>query len=467
LIDIAIILLFLLLSLLIGFYSSRHITSFAHYSIWTRSFGSFAICATLSASFIGGGYTMGNAAKVYSVGMIYAFGLLGFSIKEILVALFIAPRMSHYSDCYSVGDMMGKHYGKCVKVITGVFSMLICTGILGAQVSAIGALFTVFFNMSQFLGIIIGFGVILVYAVLGGMRSVVYTDVLQFALIMIGIPLILVFGLYHVGGWSVIEDTVPAAHINPLLQPHSVGLLCMLALTFVFGEILVPPYVQRLFMTKDTIHTRNATFASGVISVPIFLISGVIGLVAYVMNPHLQPNEAIPYVVMHAMPVGIKGLVIAGLLSVIMSSAAGFLNAAAVSFTNDIVLELMPGKRLTNRAILLLARVVAFCIGLGAVVFCMAIHNILDILIYAYNTWSPIILVPLVAAIFGLKVKAKHFYLSGGAGLIATVVWSLGLHEPYQVNSNVLGVGVSFIVFLFAYHLLGKKRPVQAVTDLV
>lgn len=452
-IDSAIIILFLVANLLIGFYGSKKIRTFSEYSVWQRSFGSFAICATLSASFIGGGYTMGNAAKVYSIGMIYAFGLLGFSLKEILVAWLIAPKMHQYSDCHSVGDIMGKHYGPTIKMITGVFSVLICMGILGAQVSAIGALFTIFFHMGPLLGILIGFGVMIAYAAAGGMRSIVYTDMLQFLVLLIGIPLTFFVGLHHIGGWHVIENTLPASKINPFLHLHNVWVLGGLVLTFIFGEILVPPYMQRLFMAKSTKQTQRATFWAGIISMPIFIIAGAVGLVALVMHPHLDPNLAIPYVIQHAVPIGIKGIVIASLLAVIMSSAAGFLNAAAIAFTSDIAMPFCKKREISALTLLRLARLVSIMVGIGAVVFALAISNILDILIYAYNLWAPIILVPLLAAMFGLKITPKHFYISGGLGLIATLIWSLGLHEPFQLTANVVGVAVSFVAFLCVYCL--------------
>lgn len=457
-IDFCIVTVFLAMNLVIGFYSSKKVTNFSEYAVWKRSFGSFAICATLSASFIGGGYVMGNAAKVYHIGMIYAFGLLGFSIKEILIALFVAPKMAQYHDCHSIGDMIDKNYGKLAKLITGIFSVLICTGILGAQVSAMGAIFTLFFHMNSLLGIFIGFGVIIIYASLGGMRSVVYTDVLQFFVLLISIPLIFIFGLHHIGGLHSIYKIIPPTHINPLLQPNGIWILGGLVLTFILGEILVPPYTQRLFMTKSTDQTRRATFAAGIISVPIFLIAGAIGLIAYVMNHHLDPNLAIPYVIKQTMPIGLIGIVVSGLLAVIMSSAAGFLNAASISFTNDIFPSIVKIKNMSHQSYLLLTRVVSLIAGVGAMVFALSIKNILDILIYAYNMWSPVILVSLLAAIFGLTVKKQHFYVSGAVGLITTLIWSFfGFQQAFQITSNIVGVFGSLIGFVGCSLFLRSK----------
>ena len=447
--DISIIILFLISNLAIGLYSSKNISNFSEYSVWNRSFGSFAICATLSASFIGGGYIMGNAAKVYDVGMIYAFGLLGFSLKEILIATWVAPRMAQYQHCHSVGDIMQQQgYGKTIKVITGFFSVLICAGILGAQVSAIGVLCSSFLHINPLLGILLGFSIITLYTGLGGMRSVVLADILQFMVLLIGIPLTLIMGLHYIGGWQVIRHSVPAEQINPLLAPYGLWQLLSLMLTFMLGEVLIPPYVQRLFLAKSTQTTYKATLMAGLISMPIFLAAGAIGLIAYCMNNQLEANQAMPYVIAQALPVGAKGLVLASLLAVIMSSAAGFLNAAAIAVTTDIVAPLFPQVDLSHRSTLHLARIVAILVGMGAVVFALMIKNILDILIYAYTLWAPVILIPLLGAIFDKKVSARRFYVSALVGLSTTLIWTFIWHDPLAISSNVIGVLASLAAFL-------------------
>ena len=342
--DIAIIVIFLALNLVIGVISSKNINSFDRFSVGKRTFTSFAIFASLSASFIGGGYTLGNAGKVFSHGMIYAVALLGFSLKEILVAQVIAPRMAAYHNSLSIGDIIAKRYGKAAKVMTGIFGVLVCTGILGAQVGAMGAVFNTFLHIKASWGIIIGFSIIILYSSLGGMRAVVYTDILQFLVLIIGIPLTLFIGIHYVGGFKALVAKVPQHHIAFLSNKHDIFLFVSLFVTFIFGETLVPPYVQRLFMTKSIKQTKSAILASGLLSIPFFLVAGTIGLVAYAMNPHINANAALPYVINTALPLALRGFVVASILAIIMSSAAGFLNAASVSFVNDIVRPLTNDK---------------------------------------------------------------------------------------------------------------------------
>ncbi|MBL4647641.1 MAG: sodium:solute symporter family protein [Gammaproteobacteria bacterium] len=425
--------------------SSKHTHSLDQFSVGRRSFNSFAIFASLSATFIGGGYTLGNAAKVFHLGMFYAFALLGFSLKEILVGLFIAPRMAAYRDCLSIGDIMSRHYGTAAKVITGIFSVLICTGIVGAQVGAIGAIFRAFFHINELWGILIGFAVIIVYSALGGMRAVVYTDILQFLILAVGIPLVFVLGIYYVGGFTAIIHKLPQAHVFFWHDSHTLLPFVFLFITFMLGETLVPPYVQRLLMAKHTWQTRRAIVASGLLSIPFFLIAGGIGLIALLINPQLNANLALPFVVETVLPGFLRGFVIASLLAIIMSSAAGFLNAAAVSLVNDIIKPLKP--QIKPMTLLSLAKASVFAIGASSMIFALAIKNVLDILLYAYNFWSPIILVPLLALLFNIKVKSWHFFIGASAGLVGMLVWSFAFEQIYHVSAIIIGILCNLLFF--------------------
>ncbi|MCL1079565.1 sodium:solute symporter family protein [Parashewanella spongiae] len=455
--DITIIGCFFFINILIGIYGSRNITTFSEYSVWKRSFGSFTLCATVTASFLGGGYIMGNAAKAYSIGLVYAFGLLGFSLKELLVGWFIAPRMQQYNDCHSVGDIIGRHYGHKAKLITGIFSLLVCIGILGSQVSAIGAMFSLFFNLKPELGILIGFSVIVFYSSIAGMRGVVYTDTFQFFLIIIGIPLILIFAINSLGGWRLVVETVPVSKLNPFISSSGCWHFVAIFLTFLFGEVLVPPYVQRLFMAKSIQQTKIATVIASCISAPIFLMAGLIGIVAFTMNSNIDPNASIPYVINQAMPSGVKGLVIAGIISVIMSSASSFLNAGSIAFTQDILPFIFANQDHNQHQKLGIVRCVSVILGLGAMGIAMSVDSILDILIYSYSVWTPVLVVPLIAAIFGRKLSVQGFYYCGVTGVVTTIAANLFLTADSVLSANVLGVLGSFIMLLISLKFYGNS----------
>jgi len=453
--DYAIIIIYLSIVLFVGLSSGKGMKSLQEFSVSHRSYTSIVIFATLSASFIGGGFSIGNAEKVFRLGIVNIVALWGFSLKELLVAGFIAPRMGNFPDVISVGDIMEQGYGKLGRVVTGFFSVFLCAGIVGAQVGAMGLIFNVFLGIEPLWGILIGCGIVIAYSTIGGMRAVVLTDIIQFCVLAIGLPAALIFGIVKLGGFSAIRAAVPAGHFSVPPEAMTVGAFLSLFLTFLLGETLVPPYVQRLFIGKDAAHTARGTMLSGIFSIPFFAITGAIGLVALVLDPKLDPNLAMPYVIRTVLPAGVRGVVIAGVISIVMSSADSFLNGAATGCINDIVKPLRKNP-LSERQELLLAKLTNCFVGVLAVIFAIKIRSILDILIYAYNFWAPVILVPLAAVLLGVRVTKAGFLTGTIAGAAGVLIWNGLLMSPMGVNGLVIGVLCNLIAFVLTNKLSSK-----------
>jgi SSS family solute:Na+ symporter len=451
-VDQLIVIVYLAAILLLGLWSGRGIRTLAEFAVAHRSYSSLVIFATLSASFIGGGFSIGNAEKVFLFGIVNVIALWGFSLKEILVARFVAPRVIHFPGFVSVGDIMERPYGRIGRVVTGLFAVLLCAGILGAQIGGMGKVFQVFLGFDPVWGILIGMGIVITYSTIGGMKAVVLTDIVQFLILSVAIPLTLFLGIQYVGGLGQIRSAVPPAHFTVLGDHYTIWTFLSLFLTFILGETLVPPYLQRLFVGKSAKEAARGTLYSGLFSIPFFAIAGAIGLVALALKPDVDPTLAMPFVIHEVLPIGLKGIVIAGIISIVMSSADSFLNSASVSFVNDLLIPLGRAPR-TERGRLLTAKIVNLLVGTIALVFALSIHSILDILIYAYNFWAPVILVPLAAALFGIKATQKTFLIGAVGGLIGVLVWNRLLEQPGGVDGLVVGVFTNAAAFFIGSHL--------------
>jgi len=92
------------------------------------------------------------------------------------------------------------------------------------------------------------------------------------------------------------------------------------------------------------------------------------------------------------------------------------------------------------------------------VVVAIKIKSILDILLYSYNFWSPIILVPLVTAILGMKTNRKQFIFGGISGILSVFTWNILLNNPAGIDGLIIGILGNFIVFIFVYQLDKKNR---------
>ncbi|MBS0288919.1 MAG: sodium:solute symporter family protein [Proteobacteria bacterium] len=458
-VDYIVIAAYFALILFVGIWVSNSVKDVNDFSTGSRGYSAAFIFATLSASFIGGGFTMGLAEKVFTIGVVYVVALWGFSVKEILVATLITPRLTPFKEAMSVGDIMGQLYGKKSKILTGVASGLVCAGIAGAQFAAFGHVLNVLTGIDSTYGIVVGTIIVVTYAALGGMKSVVANDVIHFCVLIVALPLVLIFGLNYAGGCDKIMHSVSIDHLS-LFGSLSLVTVLGLFLNFFFGETLVPPYVQRLLIGKNFKETARGTFWSGMLSIPFFLLVGVIGLIALTINPQLDPNLALPYVITTVMPTGLKGLAIAGMMAVVMSSADSFLNAAAISISHDVMKPLAKKGAFSGDVELRWSRIVTVLVGGIGAIFAITTKSALDILLTAYNFWTPFILVPLVAGIFGVRACASAFWLGCLAGISATCFWLAFMGET-TFNGALVGIVVNLIVFI-SVHLLEQKTAVAA-----
>lgn len=454
--DNVIVAVYLVVVTVIGLCSAGTVKTLRDFSLSSRKYSAFVLLATLSASFIGGGFSSGNAAKAAMHGIGNIVAICGFSLSIILVGWLIVPRIGRFSGVESTGGIMRMVYGKPAQVVTGIFSLLVCAGILGAQVGAMGYMFNVFLGMDTLYGIILGCAIVILYSTCGGMRAVVTTDVVQFALIFIGMPLLLYFCFRATGGVDSALRAVPAANWH-IFSHYGTLEMFSLFMTLALGEALVPPYVQRLLMGRDLGVTARATVYSGFLSIPFFVLTGLIGMVGavYFAGTNADMNAVMQLMIKDVVPLGLRGLIIAAMLSVVMSSADSFLNSASVAVVADII-QPLSRREYSQGSLLNMARLTNFLTGTLAVIVAIRIPNILDILTFAYSFWSPVILIPLAAALLGVNAGAGAFYVSMGSGAVCTLLWSYVLGNP-GIDGAVAGVGASLLAFVISLKYQGAK----------
>ncbi len=449
-IDYIIIAVYMVAVMVLGILCAKSTNSFREFAVSNAKFGPWLLLATLSATFIGGGFSLGNAAKVYSSGIFYSFMLIGFSVQVILVSMLIAPRAHRHQGAMSVGDILEPKYGKSGRVVGGLLSFISCAGILGAQIGGMGAILETLTGIPYLWGALVGCVVVLFYSTIGGIKAVVWTDALQFLLLIIAIPVLFFLGVHRAGGWDALVAKLPAEKLAVFPESVSWVTLVSLFLVFMIGETLVPPYVQRLLITQKRRDLVFGTLGSGILSIPFFLVAGGIGLAAIVLLPDINSNTAFPAMVQLLAPPGLKGLIIASVLAIVMSSADSFLLSASVAVVHDVYQPLAGKKAGSEKFKLKLAQLANLLTGGAALLFVLYIPNVLDVLIFAYNFWAPMILVPLVAALMDFRVTKASFFAGFIAGLAGTILWNLTAGRTIPLDGIPVGVLCNLVAFMLA-----------------
>ena len=453
--DTGMVVLYLLILIGIGLRGGKSVKGAGDFTAASGRYGTFVIFASLSASYIGGGYSSGNAAHAFSSGIGMTVALFGFSLSTILIGKFLVPGVKRFEGIATVGGLIGKAYGRAARVLTGFFSFLCCAGVVGAQMGAMGMVFNVILGIPPKLGILIGCGIVLLYSTTGGLQSIIIADMVQFVMLAVGMPLLLVMALSRAGGVGAVIDAVPAEYLNPFNGTTPAGFVSLF-LTMMFGEALAPPYTQRLLIGKNPKGTARATVLSGLFSIPFFIITGLIGMTAYALKVTGDPGAAMPSLVQQVLPVGIRGVVMASMVSIILSAADGFLNGASVGLVCDTLLILRP--TMSDRAQLWWLRGVNLATGLTAVAVAFVLPDLFNILVLAYSFWCPLILVPLAAALLGIRSNGRAFRGALLAGLISSLTWNYLLHKPWGVDGAVVGMACNFVVFVLRTRSFQRYR---------
>jgi SSS family solute:Na+ symporter len=455
-IDIFIVSLYLITILLIGIASSKNITSLQEYAITNRTYPIFVIIAALSATWIGGGTIIGLTEKVYNSGIIFLFIFLGDFVCKILNAAFVAPKIGNFYGLISSGDIMEQAYGRNAKILTGICGVLLSLGVIATQITAIGHFLGNFLQISKLTAILIGFGIIIIYATSGGVKAVTITDVLQFLTLVIGIPLILLFAVQKIGGVEIFLHSIPLEKLQ-INQPDNNLQHFGYFLTFALA-LSSPVFTQRLLMSKNPQQAIKAMNITAALDIPFYLLISLIGIAAFVLNQNIASTHALSYLIDQVLPVGAKGIAVVTILAAIMSTADSFLNAASICIVHDIVKPISNNK-ISEQKLLYLARVTTIILGIISIIIAYNAESVYMLLFYSRISWQPFIMVPFLAVILGYKFDKRSFYMGNVAALIVIIIWEYGnLNEVTKLHSILIGSLTNLVFFIISNYLFTRIK---------
>ncbi|MCC5912669.1 MAG: sodium/proline symporter [Clostridiaceae bacterium] len=341
---------YFLLTAGIGYMSSRGQKNMSDFYVGGRSMGpyliAFSACATIASGFFfvglpGLAYLFGyqpmlqipvNALLAYVV----IFGLLGKPMRVL----------SEKYDLITVPDLFEKVYGS--KALRWISSVIIILGIFGFMVSqwvAMGLLFQTLLNSTYVTGLIVGVIVVGFYVTVGGQKGTMWISAIQISVMMVGAVLAMVFGFREVGGFTAMNNTL--ASYNPeVLKPwsESFGLSIWSYISFfivyAIGTVGQPHVSTRFFAIDDVKRLRWTPAISAVayVFITLFLFTGMAYKAAEIQGivPALEnPDMVVGAFLVHFIPGGLGGIIMAAAVSAIMSTVAAFILVAASTIIRD------------------------------------------------------------------------------------------------------------------------------------
>lgn len=272
------------------------------------------------------------------------------------------------------------------------------------------------------------------YTATGGLRAVVFTDILQAIIILLGGSILLfsVLGQFDYS-WSKAVASVPESHMS-LIQPMDDETLPWLG-TLIGVPILGFYYwsttqliCQRILGARDLKNARWGALLGGLLKLPVLFLMVIPGLFAFSLFPDLENSDLVfAEMVVNLLPPGVIGIVLAGLIAAIMSSIDSALNSASSLIVMDFIEPNRP--ELKPNEIGRIGRITTLFLMLFAVLWAPIISNFDGIFDYLQIVLS--FIVPPIATVFLMGVlwsrgnsKAANYTLIIGH-LICAIVASL------------------------------------------
>lgn len=397
----------LLLSfLVVGVFFKDKVANIREYALGTRSFSTPVLIATMVATLIGGGSTIGTVAAIYDKGIWVAISILIMPVGYCLFAHFIVPKLNSYYGCLSVSEIIGKMYGDNARKITGIISCIFMFGALAAQVKGLSWVLESVFSSNVLVSLIISFSIIIGYTAFGGVTSVIRTDVIQFMIFIIILPIVAHEIISAGGGVEKIVKSVPVEKLDLLGNATIWSLLGMFL--FKITPNVSPIFFQRLLIGRDTEKNRAAVYSVAfVYLLDAIFVTSIAFLAMSKFSGTLEPKYAIFAVVKEFFTQ--KWVYIcfgSALIVIIASTADSIVNTMSVVLINDVLARKIPIEKEIQYL-----RGFTVISGILAMLISLKFQHILDIVWFFGEFYDSTVFIPLIAGLF-LKRKSNKMFWS-------------------------------------------------------
>lgn len=361
--------------------------SFSNYAIGGKSFPMYLIFFTQFATIMGVGNFVGHAGKGYSIGLPWMAFILGEQGSKIIFALFfagLAGRFTYNTFPEMIDDLISRD--KITRAMAGVLASMIMIAWVGGQGKAFGNIFNIATGADPIPIILLFSFVFILYTTLGGIYSVVWTDLAQGIMCVVFGTAFYIYAFKPVN-WSMAElglrlEAIGKAELWSFGVGDPLGLVTKFV-TGCVGILVAQIYWQRCFAAKDSKTAKNGLLYSGIISIIMVMLTALIGMVILTLNQGLKPDDAMPWFMMNYVPPIITAMIFALILAAGMSSADSNLNSASVLIVNDLIKPFKPGA--TDKQLVSYAKILTILIGVFAAVAAIFSSSILGLFSKAYS----------------------------------------------------------------------------------
>jgi len=452
--ELASILAYVVLQLVVGFLVSRTIATQQDYLVAGRRLGYGLAIFTIFATWFGAETCVSSsgtiAAEGLSLSSVEPFGY-GFCLL-FMGLVFAAPLWRR--GLLTLADLFRQRYSVGVERTAAV--LMAPTSILwaAAQVQAFGHVLSASSELSVTAAIGIASAVVMVYTCLGGLLADAVTDLIQGVILVTGLLIMGGAIIVALGGFSGMASKIDLSKVSlvGMEERGFLGLVEAWAIP-ICGSVVAQELAARVISTRSPVVARRSACAAAGLYILVGLIPASIGLFAHALVPDLDPelaDQVLPQVARLHLP-RILGIVFAGaLVSAILSTVDSALLAAAALTSQNLVVSVRPG--MSDRGKLLVARVLVLAFGAVAFVLALTADRVSDLVEEASSFGTAGVFIIMTLGLFTRWGGARSAYAALAAGI---GVWILAEHIAGAPYPYLLSLGAA----VGAYATAALIRP--------
>lgn len=358
-IDIVVVIAYLIATAWLGLKLSGKQSDAKDYFLGGRDIPWWAVCLSVVATETSALTVIGIPVMSYVGDISYLQLGFGYIVGRVIVAYLLLPRY-YDGEMVTAYAYLGKRFGSATQTTAGVtflFTRLLADGVrvLAAAIPLKIILDGLGVHTNYFVIIVVLAVITILYTFIGGIRAVVWVDVVQMLLYVAG-GLLAIIVVSSSLGLSWFTDAVEAGKTNLfILGENPISGASGLIPSLLGGTVFAMAshgsdqlIVQRLLACRTKAEAQKALIASGFVVVVQFAIFLVVGLALWGWYHHATPadlgltrdDEIFPKFIIEGLPAGISGLLLAGILAAAMSTLSSSLSALSSSTVTDIVAKL-------------------------------------------------------------------------------------------------------------------------------
>ncbi len=433
--------------------------SFAHYAIAGGTLPFFLLLFTDIATIMGVGNFVGHSSKGYEIGIAnipFVIGEQGGKILFALVFAGFAAKFTYKTIAEMMDDLIVRD--RIFRSMVAVLVSAIMIAWVSGQAMGMGALFSTFTGVDPIPMILLFSAVFIIYTAVGGMYSVVWTDLVQGG-ILIGLAVWFYFQVFKKIDFSYtnLKSGLEEVGAIELAQMNlSIMEIISLVVTGTLGILVAQVYWQRCFASKNVKSASRAMLISGIVAIIFTIFATISGIVVKINNPNLDPNNAISWFILEQM----TEMAALGFFTMIflaaISSASSLLHSAAVVIINDLVIPNMKPKKDS-----FYLKITRWCVvGFGALTIITAIwaDSIIDLFSQAYTMAGGGVVPVLILGLLWKRDRKKEFTMGSSNSKVSVWGARLGIVTG-SVASLTLGVLWGLLIAIVLTMIVSKILP--------